>query len=78
MGAAAGVQLEHLGQISPASGDAADGSWPKNGRCRLPGVVPPPALADPEVVVDADVLDAVAANPTRDQRQGPAAGSIGP
>jgi hypothetical protein len=37
---------------------------------------PPPALADPEVVEDADVLDAVAADPARDQ--GPAGGSIGP
>src|SRR4029450_6396388 len=38
-------------EFSPALGDAADGSWPKNGRRRLPGVVPPPAPADPEVGV---------------------------
>jgi len=31
-----------------------------------------------KVVVDADVLDAVAAEPGRDQGQRPAAGSIGP
>jgi hypothetical protein len=33
----------------------------------MPGVLPPPAPADPEVVVDADVLDAVAADGVRDQ-----------
>src|SRR4029453_15357828 len=38
-------------EFSPALGDGAAGPWPKNGRRRLPGVVPPPAPADPEVVV---------------------------
>jgi hypothetical protein len=33
----------------------------------MPGVLPPPAPADPEVAVDADVLDAVAADGVRDQ-----------
>jgi hypothetical protein len=40
----------------------------------MPGVLPPPAPADPEVVVDADVFDAVAADRARDQ--GPATTGI--
>ena len=42
----------------------------------MPGGLPPPAPADPEVVVDADVLDAVAAGRVRDQR--PAGGTRHP
>jgi hypothetical protein len=53
--------------FSPASGDAGRTPGPKNGRRRMPGVLPQPAPADPEVVVDADVLDAVAADGVRDQ-----------
>jgi hypothetical protein len=54
--------------FSPTLDDARRAHGPKNGRRRMPGV-PPLALADPEVVIDADVLDAVAADPV--PHQGP-------
>src|SRR4029450_7668368 len=53
--------------FSPRWGEPGKVGGRKNGRRRMPGVLPPPAPADPEAVVDADVFDAVAADRARDQ-----------